>query len=137
MNRAGCLRLSKSDRRELEKAIQSQYGRARVQLKKRGQILVDLKEDSERQVAKELKVNRATVRKWKRRFQEGGVKKVLTDAPRSGRPREIKEDVRQMIKAAKQLNDSSGEPWTVRSAAKEFNVSTATVSRMWSGVGPR
>ena len=88
-------------------------------------------------IAEWLGVSRPTVIKWRRRYAEAGLD-ALVDRPRSGRPREIDEDMRLDIVA----RTLAGPPkrlgvthWSTRLLADEVGVSNFTVATIWREFG--
>jgi transposase len=75
--------------------------------------------------ARELKLSRNTVRKWRRVFTIGGIG-ALKDAPRSGRSRTVNNTEGKAIIAAREAGA------TYRSIAEKYGVSAATVYRICS-----
>jgi transposase-like protein len=80
--------------------------------------------------ARELRISRNTVRKWRRAFGFGRLQ-ALRDAPSSGRKPKISPETRKAIVAA------CGPDATCRSVAEQHGVSHATVSRIWNKLGVR
>jgi transposase len=75
-------------------------------------------------LAEELKTTTPTIRKWRRRYEAKGVPGLLTDAPRSGRPKKVKADLE------KQIQSMFGKAST-RTVARELGISRSTVHRIW------
>ncbi len=88
---------------------------------------------SQCQVARDLGVNLATVRKWRRRFTERRLR-GLTDAPRPGRPRAVTRD--QVITVITESIDSDGGRPSTRAVAARAGVSQSTASRVIRAVIP-
>ena len=87
-------------------------------------------------VALELGVDENTVRLWRSRFIEGGVKALIGDAPRPGRPRTIPADrVRAVLSLTRMTKPEGATQWSVRAMAKVAKVSPASVHRIWSEAG--
>lgn len=89
------------------------------------------------QIAERLGVSRPTVILWRARYAQGGLD-ALADRHRSGRPREIDEDMRLDIVA----RTLAGPPerlglthWSTRLLASQVGVSNFTVSRIWREYG--
>jgi len=89
------------------------------------------------QIAERLGVSRPTVILWRARYAQGGLD-GLADRHRSGRPREIDEDMRLDIVA----RTLAGPPkrlgvthWSTRLLASQVGVSNFTVSRIWREYG--
>lgn len=88
---------------------------------------------SQCQVARELGVSTATVRKWRRRFTERRLE-GLTDAPRPGRPRAVTKE--QIITVVTESIGSGGERLSTRAVAARAGVSQSTACRMVRAVIP-
>lgn len=88
-------------------------------------------------VARELGVHVATVRKWRRRFAEGGLG-ALGDAPRPGRPRAVtQEQVAAVVRIAREEAPEGARHWSSRAAAARTGLSQSTVWRIWRAFGLR
>jgi transposase len=73
-----------------------------------------------------------TVLLWRRRFSEQGLAGILEDKPRSGRPRSItpaKEAA--IVEATRHSQPKNATHWTVRTMARHYGVSPASVQRIW------
>jgi len=88
-------------------------------------------------IADRLGVSRPTVICWRQRYEDGGID-ALVDRPRSGRPREIDDDMRLDIVA----RTLAGPPkklgvthWSTRLLADEMGVSNFTVAMIWREFG--
>jgi transposase len=85
------------------------------------------------QVSRELGIESDTVRKWRKRFQEGGVSALTHDAPRPGRPTTIPpERKRSVVTLACKVKPENATHWTTREMAKVAGMSQSTVQRVWS-----
>jgi transposase len=89
------------------------------------------------QIAERLGVSRPTVILWRTRYAQGGLD-ALVDRHRSGRPRQIDDDMRLDIVA----RTLAGPPkrlgvthWSTRLLASQVGVSNFTVSRIWREYG--
>ena len=87
-------------------------------------------------IAARLQVAAATVRLWRRRFAQGGVAALTSDAPRRGRPAGISlAAAAAVIDATRHL---TARRRTVRGVACQAGTSPTTVWRVWRrfGLGP-
>ncbi len=83
------------------------------------------------QIAVEAGVSLPTVGLWRRSFSERGLD-GLSDAPRSGRPRQITDDQVQRVLATTLEPPSDGSThWSVRRLAAVTGLSPTTVHRIW------
>jgi transposase len=87
-------------------------------------------------VAGELGVSRTTVAKWRSRFLAARLE-GLSDEPRPGRPRTIKdEQVERVITATlEQPPPGRDTHWSTRSMASSAGMSQSAVSRIWRAFG--
>lgn len=88
-----------------------------------------------RQVAAELRIDKATVGKWRRRFVERRME-GLQDEPRIGTPRTI-EDARieaVVVRTLESVPDNATH-WSSRSMAQACGLSVSTVQRIWRAFG--
>lgn len=82
-------------------------------------------------ISRVLKVNPATVRKWKVRFSEDGIE-GLHDEARSGRERTYKEEeVAALVRKTLESKPEGATHWSCRTMADECGMSPATVNRIW------
>jgi transposase len=87
-------------------------------------------------VAREVGVDENTVRLWRTRFTEGGVKALEGDAPRPGRPRTIPaERVQAVLTLTRMTTPEGATQWSVRTMAELAKVSPASVQRIWADAG--
>lgn len=86
---------------------------------------------SDLEVAAQLRVNRHTVRLWRRRFAAQGLA-GLQDAPGRGRKPVLQSRVREAILAGSVQPPAHRSRWSCRSMAKAQKVSPSTVQRLWA-----
>lgn len=90
-------------------------------------------------IAREVKLDRRQVALWRRRFNERGLPALLQDAARSGRTPSVTPEVEAHI-----LNTTLHEPpaaaahWSTRTLALHLGLSATTIGRVWrrNGVQP-
>jgi transposase len=127
---AAAIELSELQARELRavlrtpSASQQQALRARI-------VLRAAQGATNTQIAGEVGVSLPTVGLWRRNFAARGMD-GLSDAPRSGRPREIDDDevARVLAKTLESPPDGSTH-WSVRRLAAATGISPTTVHRIW------
>jgi transposase len=87
------------------------------------------------QVAADLRIDKTTVGKWRRRFVEQRME-GLRDEPRSGAPRTI-EDARIEAVIVRTLESVPPDAthWSSRSMARTCGLSVSTVQRIWRAFG--
>jgi transposase len=87
------------------------------------------------QVASELRINRNTVGKWRRRYLERGLAGLL-DEPRAGAPRKISdEQVEVVLTRTLETMPTNATHWSTRSLASQSGMSHASVRRIWQAFG--
>lgn len=122
--------LNESEREALQritrrgKAEQQQVLRARI-------VLLVASGCSDKEVSKQLQVNRHTVRLWRRRFAEQRLA-GLQDAPGRGRKPVLNSKVREAILTGAVQPPAHRTRWSCRSMAKAQKVSHSTVQRLWA-----
>ena len=127
---APAIRLSPSERTRLQqwarrrKTAQGLSLRARI-------VLACAQGKTSMTVADEVGVTRPTVGKWRKRFcfhrLDG-----LSDEPRPGAPRKIKDDkIEGVLIKTLESTPKDATHWSTRSMAKECGVSKSTVNRIW------
>jgi transposase len=83
-------------------------------------------------IASTLQVNRHTVRLWRKRFAERGLKSVWEVAPGRGRkPTYGAEKVKAVVDATLQTKPKGMTHWSCRLMAKIQGISKSTVSKIW------
>lgn len=88
--------------------------------------------DSDLAIASTLQVNRHTVRLWRKRFVEQGLKSVWEVAPGRGRkPLYGAEKVKAVVDATLQTKPKGMTHWSCRLMAKIQGISKSTVSKIW------
>lgn len=122
------LRLSTSDRVTLEQLTRSRV-RPHRQVVRSQIVLMAHEGSSMNRIALQLGVARSTVRRWCRRFAEGGVRGLLHDAPGRGRRPGINPGVALAVLRA--LRISTGMPTTIRRLAAGAGTSASRVWRIF------
>jgi transposase len=87
-------------------------------------------------IARDLRVSRTTVIKWRSRFLAAGMA-GLSDAPRPGAPRKITDKQIEVViaKTLEEPRSGCNGRWTTRSLAAATGISQSTVSRIWRSFG--
>jgi len=87
------------------------------------------------EVAEDLRVNRITVGKWRRRFLSKRLA-GLHDEPRPGAPRKVQDrQVERVITTTLESLPQDATHWSTRSLAKKVGLSHMTVARIWRAFG--
>jgi transposase-like protein len=86
-------------------------------------VLACQRDRADGEVARELRITRQTVGKWRRRFQSARLEGLL-DEPRPGAPRTISDSVVEQV-IAKTLHEKprAATPWSSRAMAKSSGMS--------------
>lgn len=82
---------------------------------------------SNKAIAGELGVSRATVIHWRQRYDGYGLS-GLNDLPRPGRPRKVDDS---LVVAASLAQPPSGKQWSTRALGEAIGVSRSSVSNIW------
>src|SRR5215468_10285408 len=128
---APALRVSREDRQWLEALIRSGQTPQRVALRAR-MVLGAAEGRANHALAKELRISRPTLLRWRQRYVEAGVAGLLKDAPRPGRNKRIRAyKVEAIVNATLHTRPADATHWSVRTLAKRQRVSPATVHRIW------
>lgn len=135
MRRAPRVVLKETDRETLEKWCRAQT--VAVRLVPRAQIVLKAAEGLDNvAIAGQLGVSLPTVGQWRRRFASFGLAGIENDAPRSGRPKELRESVEEVIiEATLHTKPKNATHWSTRSLAKQLSVSASMVQRVWKSNG--
>ena len=84
------------------------------------------------ELARQLATSLPTVLLWRRRFQQQGLRGILQDKSRPGRPRSITpEKEAAIVEATRSTKPKNATHWSVRSMARHQGVCSATVQRIW------
>jgi transposase len=129
---APALALNDGERRELRDLTSSRSAPQGIAL--RAQIILGAADGVGNKVlARQLSTSLPTVLLWRRRFQQEGLRGILEDRPRSGRPKEISaEQEAALIDKTLHSTPRNATHWSVRMMAREAGLSPATVQRIWS-----
>lgn len=85
-----------------------------------------------KQIAPQVKTDRFTVARWRSRFAQERLVGIEKDAPRSGRKATRRNQVTaRIIERTTQTRPANATHWSVRTLAKELNVSESMVHRVW------
>jgi transposase len=98
-------------------------------------VLAAAERRSSSQVARDLGVSLATVRKWRNRFAEDRLD-GLVDEPRPGRPRTITDQkVDEVIIKTLESAPRDATHWSTRSMAREVGLTQTAVHDIWQAFG--
>ena len=86
-------------------------------------------------IADKIGYSPQSVSLWRRRYLEGGLSS-LHDELRPGRPRSISDErVAELVRKTLHTKPRDGVHWSIRSMAKETQISRPTVHRIWNAFG--
>ena len=88
-------------------------------------------------IARTCRTSRPTVRKWLRRFEQGGVAGLLSEQS-PGRPQEVDPLIRdELVRLPQETRPPAdlGDQWTTRTLGEVFGVSPNYVSLVWREAG--
>jgi transposase/DNA-binding CsgD family transcriptional regulator len=95
-------------------------------------VLAAAEGSSDLAIASTLQVNRHTVRMWRKRFAEQGLRSVWEVAPGRGRKALYgAEKVKAVVNATLQTKPKGMTHWSCRGMAKMQGISKSTVSKIW------
>jgi transposase len=90
---------------------------------------------SNKALAAREQVTAQTVGKWRRRFVERGLDRLL-DEPRPGTPQKIDDaKVEKVIVQTLESRPPTAARWSTRSMARHSGLSTSSVGRIWRAFG--
>jgi transposase len=128
------IELAEGEREQLESW--SRRGKTAQALALRSRIVLAAADGlSSSQIARDLGVSVATVRKWRNRF---GVDRLdgLVDEPRPGRPRTITDaKVDEVIIKTLESSPRDATHWSTRSMAREVGLTQTAVHEIWQAFG--
>jgi transposase len=129
---AAPLNVSDADRAVLERMSRSSSLPHRRVHQARG-LLLAADGMANEAIARELDTTPDTVRRWRRKFEDGGVEAVGTIAPGRGRKPEIGDEVIEAIvdDTLHSVPDDGSTAWTTRSMAARHGVGKDFVAKIW------
>jgi transposase/transposase-like protein len=122
--------LNEADQNALQRTVRSKTSQQRSVLRARI-VLLSAAGQPDLAVARQLGVNRHTVRLWRQRFRERGLA-GLEDAPGRGRKPLLASKVKEAILTGAVQPPANRTRWSCRSMARAQKVSPSTVQRIWS-----
>ncbi len=130
-----CTRLRRGDRAKLEQLIRSRTTPQRV-VERARIILGSANGASGSEICRDVGVSRPTVTRWLDRYDAGGIGALMSDRPRSGRPRTVTPELEAEI-VDKTLHEKppNGTHWSTRIMAAEVGLDQSTVWRIWKAHG--
>ena len=132
--RAATIKLTDEERRILEGYERRRTTAQAIALRARI-VLRCAKGGENTEIAAEMKIDRNTVGRWRKRFQEKRLNGLL-DEPRPGAPRRIgDEKVERVIVDTLESKPKGATHWSTRDMAKRSGLSHSTVGRIWRAFG--
>lgn len=124
------LTVSAEDRASLEALIANP--RAENRAVQRARIVLMAADGARNvEIAEAVGVKPGTVTKWRNRYREGGFH-ALSDAPRSGRPRTVTDDlVANVVELTLETAPKGATHWSTRGLAAKTGLSQSSISRIW------
>ena len=87
------------------------------------------------EIARDLKVERQTVGKWRQRFVERRLDGLL-DEPRPGAPRQVGDaQIERVVRLTLESTPADATHWSTRAMAKRSGLSQTIISRIWRAFG--
>jgi len=125
------IKITKQEKERLE--FLSQAGKTPQKIAMRAHIILLASEGlANNAIAKKLVICRPTVLLTRQKFEENGVRGLLKDASRPGRKKLLSpEKEAQILKATLEEKPTAATHWSIRSLAKQQEVSYSTVQRVW------
>lgn len=135
MRKAQSISLTEEQRAALTKWSRGRSTPARLVLRARI-VLLAAGGKTNQEIAEEVGADQNTVGRWRRRFAESGPEGIEKDAPRGGRKPTGREGAAaRIIEKTTREKPKNATHWSVRSLAKELNVSKDMVQRVWKANG--
>ncbi|MGH7471780.1 MAG: IS630 family transposase [Longimicrobiales bacterium] len=128
------IQLRRRDRKKLERLTRSRTAPRRV-VERAEIVLGSSRGESGNLLCERLGVSRPTVTFCLDRYEAGGLPAIVSDRPRSGRPKRNTALDAEIIRRTKQEAPPSGTHWTTRLMAQQTGVSQAHVWRLWQAHG--
>jgi transposase len=129
---AAPLKVTRRERGELERMARSNSLPHRTVAQARG-LLLAMRGVANNQIARECATTPDTVRRWRAKFEAGGVDAVGTIAPGRGRKPEIDQATIDAIvnDTLHTVPDDEATEWSCRTMAERHRVGKDTVQRIW------
>ncbi len=129
---AARLKVSRAERRELERLARSTTLPHRTVVQARG-LLLAARGVANNQIARECDTTADTVRRWRAKFESGRVGAVGAIAPGRGRKPEIDQEVIDAIvdDTLHAVPDDGSTAWSCRTMGERHGVGKDTVARIW------
>jgi transposase len=128
-------RLWRGDRARLEQWVRTRTTPQRV-VERARIVLASADGQSNAAICATVGVSRPLVTRWLNRYDAAGAAALLTDRPRSGRPKQITPaQEARIVEATLHTAPPSGTHWSTRLLAAQMGVHQTTISRIWRAHG--
>jgi transposase len=128
--------LRRGDRARLERLVRTRTTSQRVV--ERARIVVASADgDSGTTICARLRVSRPIVTTWLNRYEAEGLAGLLTDRPRSGRPKQLSsaDEAAIIDRTLRTAPPDGGTHWSTRALARVTGYHHATIARLWHAHG--
>lgn len=127
--------LRRGDRSKLKRIVQSRTAERR--LVDRARIVLGSADGkSGTDLCNEIGVSRPTVTQWLDRYDAGGFTAIVSDQPRSGRPKRTSPEIdAEIVRRTQEDAPPEGTHWTTRLMAEQMGVSKNHIWRVWQAHG--
>jgi transposase len=99
-------------------------------------VLATLTGMTSKEIGRKLRISQPTIRKWQRRFAQGGMESLTLIAPGRGRKPKYRAAKTEAIIRATQKQKPAGQThWSRRTLAAAVGVSASTIHRIWDAHG--
>jgi transposase len=123
------------EQNELERWIRAQ-GTPQGVVRRARIVLATLAGITSKEIGRKLRVSQPTIRKWQRRFAQGGLESLTQVAAGRGRkPRYRAAKVEAIVRATQKQKPTGQTHWSRRTLAAAVGVSASTVHRIWDAHG--
>lgn len=136
MRVASPVKLSAEEDRNLRILSKRKRIEARVQMRARI-VLMAAEGVSDKDIALKLDTDRRVAARWRARFLAAGVRGLMTDATRPGRPRTARKDanVKKVVRTTLEHTPEAATHWSTRTLAAHLGISASAVGRIWRAHG--
>jgi transposase len=134
-----CLYVGPEDRAELERLVADGKTAQKIATLARI-VLASGRGLGTNAIMREARTSKSSVWRWQKRYMEAGIKGLFKDRGKGKRAgkKPISEEIRlKIITKTVQERPANATHWSVRTMAKEMNVSHTTVQRIWKAHGLR
>src|ERR1700729_1924856 len=123
------------EQKELERWVRAQ-GTPQGVVQRARIVLATLAGINSKEIGRQLRVSQPTIRKWQRRFTQGGLESLTQIAPGRGRkPRYRAAKVAAIVRTTQKQKPAGQTHWSRRTLAAVAGVSASTVHRIWDAHG--